>query len=117
MTKGAAQWQARPSCEIERVCRYITDDGFVASYYGITREEVRAIRLAMPKENRKGAPPKKQSKHSEEPIGGTQKWETDARQGSASLEQAIKDLFTRFGRQHGKTFEKAQELQLKGYRL
>jgi hypothetical protein len=49
MSKGGARWQEIPGCAVSRVCGYITDDGTVASYFGISREEVRAIRARMPK--------------------------------------------------------------------
>jgi hypothetical protein len=47
MSKGGAKWQELPSCDVARLCSYISDDGTIASYFRIPREVVQAVRAGM----------------------------------------------------------------------
>lgn len=88
MTKGGAKWQEIPTCEIERMCRYVKDDGAIAAYFRIPRYEVKAVREAMPK----AVPPKPKpiTAKSEEHINtSTRKHDDDARMGCERLLYAL----------------------------
>jgi hypothetical protein len=116
MTKGGARWQELPNCDVARVCSYITDDGFVASYFGISREAVQAIRAKM----KKPEPPKPESTDpyakNGSPLGATDRTRDCALFGSTQLEDACKRLYRRFEIEHSLPPGTGQRFQLQGYR-
>jgi hypothetical protein len=105
--------------EIERLCAYISDDGSVAAYCGISRQRVVAIRANMPARERN---PKRFLDSRIEPArqadgsGAHLIKYQQAQHSSAQLREALERMFNRFARRHGLDFETAQRLQLSGYR-
>ena len=104
--------------EVEKLCRYITDDGGVAAYFGISRERVAAIRANMPD-------PKKQPKRfldkRSEPLGtadgnGTAlKAQSLAQEASAQMLERLRKLYRNFGDRHGISPDEAKVVQLYGW--
>lgn len=114
MSNSGAGWENLPAIHVERMCRYVSDDGAVASYFRIPRHEVVAIRAKIPKIQ----PPKEPylPRDHNNINSSLRKEECAAEDGSRRLLIALERMVERFARRHGLTIEKAQELQLKGYR-
>jgi hypothetical protein len=117
MSKGGAKWQDVPACDVERVCGYITDDGFISSYFRISREEVQAIRARI----KKPAPPSEpepSDKYAKNgpPLACDTGAQHKAACGSEQLKLACQKLFWKFALRHRLDLETARELQLRGYR-
>lgn len=117
MTKGGARWQEVPSCDVARVCGYSKDDGFVASYFQISREQVQAIRKRM----QKPAPAKRESLDPYAKTGGAlasgeQGERQKAEFGSERLKEACHKLFWKFELKHRLPHGYGQKFQLEGYR-
>jgi hypothetical protein len=103
--------------EVEKLCRYVTDDGTVAGYFGISRQRVAAIRAHMriPEDRRflaKRSEPESAADGSAQPL----KAYNLAANGSAMLLERCNMLFRRFADRHRLDFETARRLQLDGYR-
>jgi hypothetical protein len=114
MNNSAANWENLPLIHVERMCRYVTDDGAVASYFRIPRHEVVAIRAKIPKIEPPKEPYLPRDHHNIN--SSNRKEECAAEDGSRRLLIALERMFERFARKHCITIEKAQELQLSGYR-
>lgn len=110
-------WNVKDA-EVERVCAYVTDDGMVAGYLGISRQRVAAIRANMPVRQRN---PKRFLDARAEPKGaadGNGRALVDRREateGSAQLVESCNMLFRKYGKKFGIGVDEAMVVQLFGW--
>jgi hypothetical protein len=117
MSKGGAKWQELPSCDVARLCAYISDDGTIASYFRIPREVVQAVRAGLKRPIPEREPVKdRNTKHGDPISAGDTVARHKAACGSEQLKRACQKLYWKFELQHRLPHGYGQKFQLEGYR-
>lgn len=114
--EDAYMWNVH-DCEVERICKYVTDDGMVAGYLGVSRQRVAEIRAAMPVRQRN---PKRFLEKRSEPkhVDGTDAHRaarSKATEDSAQLLERLNWFFRKYGKKHGIGHNEAMVVQLFGW--
>ena len=82
--------------EIIRTIGYITDDKFIASYYGVDVKRVNALRKQVEEHKAKAVPTTRVSQ-TPAPSGmnsdSERRWNANAKAGSSALRDALLDFF------------------------
>jgi hypothetical protein len=94
--------------ELRHLVAYITDDGYIMSYLGVSRGQVQRARKAFDDRQAKSRPPYNRSAHNGTSVGGEaiQSFgaaRAAAEQGSLALEQRLRDHFRMLAFHHGIT--------------
>jgi hypothetical protein len=88
------KWRGQTDQDIIRACGYITDNKFIASYFGVEVKRVAQLRVEVDKHKTKQTPtetPKVSSVHWNNDA--ERKAIKDAKQGSAALLKALEKFF------------------------